>query len=267
MVRGRSASEEPRRTRSRSQPRTAAQATQDTTQESPKKTVDEKPLTEFEKARIAFLTERIAVERGTNKNVRKQMLGKNLRYENCDAKTQRGLDKSRATEWKKWMDFNAGVIIEDQQLSELLDEGHKMIPTQWIETDQKDHLKRAGQYHEPDLKSRLVACGQHEDTKGIRADSPTCDVEGLNLICSFAACKKLKLKTADLKNAYFHGGSLDRLLLLRPPKGGIPGRDPAACRPGTCPAPATPGRASVRDRPRPEPWRSGPASAGGSARG
>jgi len=124
------------------------------------------------------------------------------------------------------MDFNAGVKIEGQQLDNLLSEGHKMIPSQWIETDQNEHLKRPGKIHTPDLKSRLVACGQHEDTRGLRADSPTCDVEGLNLMCSFAACNKIRLKSADLKNAYFHGKPLDRLLLIRPPKGGIPGEDP-----------------------------------------
>ena len=69
-------------------------------------------------------------------------------------------------------------------------------------------------------KARLVACGQFEETEGIRTDSPTADVEALNLLCSFAACGKLRLKCADIRNAYFNAEPLDRLMLLRPPRGG-----------------------------------------------
>ena len=127
-----------------------------------------------------------------------------------DEKTRKGLDKSRAKEWKKYMDFNAAVKIQGEMLDELLAEGHFQIPMQWIETDKKAHLKRPGleHLHEPELKSRLAT--------GIRADSPTCATDGLNLICSFAACRKLRLKSADVTNAYFTADPTDRLLLLRP---------------------------------------------------
>ena len=125
------------------------------------------------------------------------------------------------------MDFDAGVIVQDEVLDELLSEGHSMLPTQWIETDKREHLKRQGQAHEPEYKSRLVACGQHENREGLRTDSPTAGDEALNLICSMAACKKLRLKSADFQNAYFNADPIDRLLLLRPPKGGLPGHDPA----------------------------------------
>jgi hypothetical protein len=174
--------------------------------------------------RQAFIAERVEIPLGTNKNVRKQMAGKNLKYDQCDARTKALLDKSRLKEWKKWMDFDAGVVIEGDLLRELLSEGASMLPTQWIETDQNEHLKRPGQHHVPDLKSRLVACGQYEDKAGLRTDSPTADVEALNLVCSFAACKGLSIKSADVRNAYFTADPIDRLLLLRPPKGGIPGR-------------------------------------------
>ena len=110
-----------------------------------------------------------------------------------------------------------------------MDEGHRPIPTQWNETDQNEHLIRPGVKREPKLKSRLVGCGQFEDRRGIRSDSPTCDVEGLNLVCSFAACEKLRIKCSDLRNAYFNGEPLGRLLLLWPPKGGLPGEGHDRC--------------------------------------
>ena len=123
------------------------------------------------------------------------------------------------------MDFDAGVVIQGKVLNELLDEGHSMLPTQWIETDQRGHLQRAGQEHVPEYKSRLVACGQHENREGLRTDSPTASDQALNLICSIAACKRLKLKSGDFMNAYFNADPIDRLLLLHPPKGGLPGHD------------------------------------------
>ena len=148
----------------------------------------------------------------------------NLVYHKCDERTRRGLDKSRAKEWKKYMDFGATVKVQGEILDELLAEGHKMIPSQWIETDKRAHLKRPGHehLHEPEFKSRLVACGHLEDAKDIRADSPTCSTEGFNLICSFAACRRLRLKCADLTNAYFTADPMDRLLLMKPPRGGLP---------------------------------------------
>ena len=119
------------------------------------------------------------------------------------------------------MDFNAGIIVQGQCLDELIQEGYPTIPTQWIETDKRAHLIRKGKEHEhvPEYKSRLVACGHLEDSKGIRADPPT---EGFNLICFFAACNGLPLKTADLTNAYFKADPQDRLILMNPPRSGIP---------------------------------------------
>ena len=88
---------------------------------------------------------------------------------------------------EKWLDFGTTVKVQGDTLQELMDEGHKPIPTQWIETDQNEHLKRPGKVHTPKLKSRLVGCGQFEDRRGIRSDSPTWDVEVQNLIFSFVA--------------------------------------------------------------------------------
>ena len=144
------------------------------------------------------------------------MQGNTLRYEHCDRETRAGRDKSRAKEWKKWLDFGASVKLQGLVLDELINEGHRPIPTQWVEDRKSDG----------DYKSRLVAFGQLEaHKKSIRADAPTCSMEALNLITSFAACNRLRLKCADLSNAYYQGEKMDRLLLLRPPRGGIPGEE------------------------------------------
>eukprot|EP00973_Karenia_brevis_P070302 9772563-Karenia_brevis.AAC.1 len=72
------------------------------------------------------------------------------------------------------MDFSAGILLERKLLDELLKEGHVPGPTQWIETDQNEYLKRPGVAHIVDTKGRLVGCGQCRGTKDIRADEPTC---------------------------------------------------------------------------------------------
>ena len=77
---------------------------------------------------------------------------------------------------------------------------------------------------EPMRKSRLVARGDLEDTDA-RSDSPTCDIEGQNLVFSFAATHGLMIRSADITNAYFQGRELDRVLLFKQPKGGLPDPD------------------------------------------
>ena len=74
------------------------------------------------------------------------------------------------------------------------------------------------------FKSRLTARGDLEGLDGIRSDSPTAETEAHHLLFSWAAASKVKLKSGDISNAYFQGEELDRLLLLKPPKG-IPDPD------------------------------------------
>ena len=74
------------------------------------------------------------------------------------------------------------------------------------------------------MKSRLTARGDLEGLDGIRSDSPTAETEAHHLLFSWAASNKITLKSGDISNAYFQGEELDRLLLLKPPKG-IPDPD------------------------------------------
>ena len=100
------------------------------------------------------------------------------------------------------------------------------IPTRWVDTDKNAHLRRGdGPVVPADYKSRLCGRGDLEGIDGLRKDSPTAEIEAHNLLFSFAAACKLILKTADISNAYFQGEELDRLLLLKPPRGGVPDPD------------------------------------------
>ena len=98
------------------------------------------------------------------------LAGRTSKYEDCTPRYNRGLDASRKVEWDKWMEFNAGQLIRGELLKELLAEGHRLIPTQWIEIDKNAHLQKLGKYIKADFKSRLVGCGQYEDTTELRTD-------------------------------------------------------------------------------------------------
>ena len=105
---------------------------------------------------------------------------KNLRYSQCDPEIQKGLRKARAEEWKKWQKFNAGVVLDKPEVDRLIQEGVTIQPMQWVETDKNAHKRRDDKSVTPELKSRLVGCGNFEETKGLRTDSPTADVDAHN---------------------------------------------------------------------------------------
>ena len=94
---------------------------------------------------------------------------------------------------------------------------------QWIETDKNAHKRRDDKHVKIDLESRLVGCGNFEDTDGLRTDSPTGDVDAHNLVFSWCASNKVKIHSADISSAYLQGKQNDRVILYRIPKGGIPG--------------------------------------------
>ena len=100
--------------------------------------------------------------------------------------------------------------------------GARVSPMQWIETDKSAHKRRQDKHVAPELKSRLVGCGNFEETDGLRTDSPAGDVDAHNLVFSWCASHKVKIRSADISSAYLQGKEVDRLILYLIPKGGIP---------------------------------------------
>ena len=74
----------------------------------------------------------------------------------------------------------------------------------------------------------MLLRGGLEETTGVRTDSPTCDIEGLNILLSWVSCERLTVKSGDITNAYFQGCPLERLILMRQPPGGVPDVDISA---------------------------------------
>ena len=129
---------------------------------------------------------------------------------------------ARTAEWEKYKSFNAAIPIWGKELQNLLDEGHKVIPSKWAETDKHEHLKGTSEYS-PKMEARLVICGKFEDVsrEDVRCDAPTADAESHCLLASCAASERLRLKGSDVTNAYFQAKPLTRLLLMRQPTGGL----------------------------------------------
>ena len=83
---------------------------------------------------------------------------------------------------------------------------------QWVETDKNGFKSRHDKSILGDFKGRLGGCGNFDETDGLRTDSLTGDVDAHNLVLSWCAANKVKIKSADIKSA----------CLQRIPKGGIP---------------------------------------------
>mgnify|MGYP003309443906 CR=1 FL=1 len=184
--------------------------------------IDDQPDPEL----VGFLQVRLMAPKTkktpTRKPQKKKDGDKNLSYASCSPEIQRGLDKSRCKEWQTLKKFNAGVLLPKAEVAALQNEGVKVYPMQWIETDKNAHKRRDDKNVQPDLKSRLVGCGNFEDAEGFRTDSPTGDVDAHNLVFSWCASSKVKIKSADISGAYLQGKQNDRIILYRIPKGGIP---------------------------------------------
>jgi len=155
--------------------------------------------------RVGFLQVRLVGGREkktpARKPPKKKDGDKNLRYASCSPEIQKGLQKSRAAEWQKWTGFNAAYLLPPEELDQLLADGVKVQPMQWIETDKNAHKRRDNVKIDPLLKSRLVGCGNFEETDGLRTDSPTADVDAHNLVMSWCASNKVTIKSADITSA------------------------------------------------------------------
>ena len=82
-------------------------------------------------------------ERYINKTQTRRKLksAKHLVYHRESEEVKSALRLARQEEWGKWQTFNAAVPIDAVELKKLLDEGYRMVPTQWIEIDKISMLK------------------------------------------------------------------------------------------------------------------------------
>ena len=164
----------------------------------------------------SFIAQRIVEAEGTVQS------GKTVDIRKVSPEIRALMMEARTAEWEKYKSFNAAIPIWGKELQNLLDEGHTVIPSKWVETHKHEHLKGTPEYS-PKMKARLVICGNFVDVsrEDVRCDAPTADAESHCLLASWAASERLRLKGSDVTNAYFQAKPLTRLLLMRQPTGGL----------------------------------------------
>ena len=124
---------------------------------------------------IAFYT-----DRGVGYKYRPKKKGKkskNINFETSDQFTQSGLTESPKVEWNKWKHFNAVYPVSGPELKQLLVQGHKPIPLQWVDIDKKRETNDAK------VVLMLLRCSK-----------------GLNILLSWVSCERLTVKSGDITN-------------------------------------------------------------------
>ena len=85
-------------------------------------------------------------------------VNKALDYNAATGDMKNGMFDARAKEWAKYKSFDATVVIAGEEKDKLLAQGHRPIPSKWVDT-----MKNMHESHKPDFdpiyKARLVSCG------------------------------------------------------------------------------------------------------------
>ena len=112
--------------------------------------------------------------------------------------------ETRRTKWNKWMKFNAGIILSDEEVRQLTEAGCEIYSMKWADTDKNAYLRRDNDYTSVHAKyeSRLVGCGNFETTEGLRTHSPAGDVDSHNIVCSWCAQAHVSIHSCDFTNGY-----------------------------------------------------------------
>lgn len=169
---------------------------------------------------FAFMVSR--GQRKFKKKVQKTGAGREINYDQATPEIQKQLHETRAKEWSNWEKFTNGRWIDENELGIMKrdDPSIKVIPTRWVDVDKSEPED------EPVLKFRLVVRGDLEDPSFMRTDAPTASQLALSLVFCYSACEDTSLFGGDISAAFLQGSTLDRVLILSMPRGGIPGQTP-----------------------------------------
>ncbi|CAE7224139.1 RE2, partial [Symbiodinium sp. CCMP2456] len=144
---------------------------------------------------------------------------KELDFKRSTGAELEGIQEARTKEWNNWQGFDAVDIISPEQVPDVMKEfpDAEITPTRWVD------VNKAQPWEPPKYKSRIVVRGDLESGASTRTDSPTCSSTMLGLLLSFTANRGARLRGGDITASFLQGEKLVRVLLLRPPPGGLPG--------------------------------------------
>eukprot|EP00435_Cladocopium_sp_Y103_P032430 s1165_g8.t1 len=148
-----------------------------------------------------------------------------INYGKASEEMQQKLNQSRAKEWANWMKYKAVRFPTEDELTVLREQGEDEIPMRWVDIDKNEKLRVPGGDPVPEkLKSRLVIRGDLEQQQ-FRTDCPTASSTCVHILLSYAACRGFQIHSGDITAAFLQGAPIQRTLLLRAPKDGIPLED------------------------------------------
>ncbi|CAE7317302.1 unnamed protein product [Symbiodinium microadriaticum] len=127
--------------------------------------VEEEANVSIRKKLMGFWSSRLSTKEQVERDLKE--LPESLKYWECTPSVRQHIDGSRAKEWKKYEDFQAAIPIMGARLKALLDAGHVPIPSKWVDIIKNFHERLKPDYS-PEFKSRLVSCGNFEDSTKVR---------------------------------------------------------------------------------------------------
>ncbi|CAE7536321.1 RE2 [Symbiodinium microadriaticum] len=144
---------------------------------------------------------------------------KELNFTKATGDERDGIQEARKREWGNWQGFDAVEVIPPEKVQETMaaNPEAEITPTRWVD------INKAQPWLPPKYKSRIVVRGDLESGASTRTDSPTCSATMLGLLLSFTANRRLQLRGGDITASFLQGEKLVRVLLLKPPPGGLPG--------------------------------------------
>ena len=57
--------------------------------------------------------------------------------ERCTPDVQAALRELRRAEWNKWVKFNAGIVLTDEEVRQPIEACCEIYPMRWVDTDKK----------------------------------------------------------------------------------------------------------------------------------
>ena len=174
---------------------------------------------------VTFMAQRFEETTAQEEGGEEKRVDKTLSYEHETLEMRELINEARKAEWGKYVRYSAAVPLAKEEAERLIREGHTVIPSKWVDVDKNAH-KAHEEGYQPKVKSRLVSCGNFEDQGSLRTDAPTSDMETHHIVVSWAASHGVKVHTSDVASAYFQATPLDRVVIMRQPRSGLPGVDP-----------------------------------------
>lgn len=148
--------------------------------------------------------------------------GREVIYEKEPPDIQEKMRAAREKEWANLQKYTNGKWITEAEFQEMKKKDPKLkaILTRWVEANKAEIGEPAV------MKSRIVVRGYLEDSSKMRTDSPTISQVKIATTMCLAACRDTDVWAGDISAGFLQRSTMDRILVLKMPKGLLGGDPP-----------------------------------------